>query len=123
MNTTGLSGDHIHVVRRTASGIRSEEVITQTKMLRIAPIIWDICLRILDMASIRHFVHFAAIHGSECCWTAMIEVNSGRIRGLRLRNPVRSWKASKEIIEGVVFLHDENHVLNWCCCASNTMKT
>src|SRR5579883_29140 len=123
MDTTSLRGDHIHMVRRTAGGIRGEEVIAQAKMLRIAPVIRNIRLRILDMASIRHLVHFATIHSCKRCRTAVIEINSGGISGLRLSNAVGPWKAPKEIIEGVVFLHDENHVLNRCRCASYTMKT
>src|ERR1700719_1734530 len=117
MNTASLCGDHIHMVWRAAAGIRGKEVVAQAELLGITPVIGDICLCILDVTARRNLVPLAPIH---CCYRSraiVIEVNALWICRLRLSNTVGSGKSAKEIIKGMIFLHNEDHMLDrGCCC-------
>src|SRR5712691_179358 len=109
------------MVGGAARGQRGEEVVADAELLCIGPVGRNIGLRFLNIAELREFVHFAVIDGSESDIAAMAEVSTQRIGCVCLVEAVDSEKAAKDVIERVVFQHDDDNMLDRRLCSCHAM--
>src|ERR1700674_300108 len=100
------------MIRHAAGSIGGKEIITQAELLRIGPVIRDVGLRVLDLTASWKLVQFATVQCRQRSSAPMIEVRTHGIAGLRLDDAVCAWEGTKEVIKGVVFLHNENDMLD-----------
>src|SRR5207237_1110066 len=110
IDTTCLCRNHCHVIWRTTGGIRGEEIITQAKLLGIAPIDGDIRLSILIKGMWLESVHFSLINSRYSRSRAMIIIVCHRIGFSGQGMAVSPRVLPKEVIKRMIFHHDDHYM-------------
>src|SRR5215469_448926 len=91
---------------------RCEEIITQAKLLRICPVIWDVRLGILRLCYQWKLVHGTAVHGSIDSRAGVVVITTWRIALAWKPDTISTGKSPKKIIKGMIFHHHEDSMCN-----------
>jgi hypothetical protein len=109
----GLRGDHRDVIRRAAGGRGRVEILAQPEMLRVGPPDRDVTLLVLDHSQRVESVHRAAVDRKPRARAGVIQVVREGVGRSRQSNAISyPWESAEVTIEGVVFLHNNNDMLN-----------
>jgi hypothetical protein len=81
-------------------------------MLRVGPVDGDVALLVLDLAQRVEAVHRAVVHRKPGPRPAVVDVMRGGVAGRRQGNAIDTRELAEVIIEGMVFLHNNNDMLN-----------
>jgi len=81
-------------------------------MLRVRPVDGDVALLVLDLAQRVEAVHLAVVDREPGARAAVVDVVRGGVGGRWQGSAVGTGVVAEVVIEGVVFLHNHNDMLN-----------